>query len=552
MIKPPQFSVVIPCYNRGRLLARAVESALAQTFQPSEIIVVDDGSTDDSKSVCAGLGDRITYVYQANAGASAARNTGVERARHEWVAFLDSDDYWTPTHLEKMAAAIAETAGAANFYFRDMQMGEGPNAASLWQMIGFAPPKPVQFIADGTNWAFLKRQPMMLQCAVFCKEVWLACGGLESRFRLVHDTDIFFQLSIGASICAVAGVGCVQTSDDTTGVRLTTAIPSGTPAYWEECVGMWAKVLRQRSALSEPYRGIARLSLAVSHWRLLRLNWAKGQRRGGLARLPGILWASPGFFCSLLLHRHSDGAAPVVAPEYESTMNETIRQRRRRILGGMLERKERWGLSWRGWLVLLMVVAVLGRVWMLNIHGFLAPTRRVDTKILVVEGWVHDYVLRAAMTEFQKGHYDRIYTTGGPIIGSDGATNDFNTSASVGAEQLVKFGMRPDQVQMAPSHVAGRDRTYNSALALKNWFAAHHQPVASINLLTEDAHARRSHLLFAEAFGANADVGIIAIPDPDYQPDRWWHYSEGVREIMGESISYLYARFLFYPEPPSK
>jgi len=552
MMTPPQFSVVIPCYNRGRLLARAVESALAQTFKPSEIIVVDDGSTDNSKAVCAGFGDRITFVYQANAGASAARNTGVERAAHEWVAFLDSDDYWMPTHLERMAEAIVETGGGANYYFRDMQMGEAPNAATLWQMIGFAPPKAVQFIADGTNWAFLKRQPMMLQCAVFRKVVWLECGGLELGFRLVHDTDIFFQLSIGAKICAVTGVGCVQTSDDTTGVRLTAVIPSGTPAYWQECVGMWAKVLRQGAALSEPYRGIARLSLAVSHWRLLRLNWAKGQRSSGLGHVPGILRAAPGFFCSLLLHRRSDVAAPVVTPEYELTTTGTIHQHRRRILGGILERKERCSLSWRGWLVLLLAVMVLARAWMLNIHGFLAPTRRVDTKILVVEGWVHDYVLRAAMKEFQNGHYDRIYTTGGPIIGSDGATNDYNTSASVAAEQLVRFGMRPEQVQMAPSHVAGRDRTYSSALALKYWFAAHHQPVASINLLTEDAHARRSHLLFVEAFGADADVGIIAIPDPDYQPDRWWHNSEGVREILAESISYLYARFLFYPGPPAK
>jgi len=548
MIKSPPISVVIPCYNRGPLLARAVESVFAQTFQPSEIIVVDDGSTDNSKSICDGFGNRVTYVFQKNGGASAARNTGVERARHAWVAFLDSDDYWTPTHLEKMAGAIDQTGGPANFYFCDMQMGEGAKAGTLWEMVGFAPPKPVQFVADGTNWAFLKRQPMMLQCAVFRKEVWLACGGLEPRFRLTHDTDIFFQMSLGAKICAVAGVGCVQTSDDTSDVRLTTAIHGGTIAYWEECVGMWTKVLRQRSALREPYLGMARLHLAASRWRLLRLYAANGQRGRGLLHGLAIILTAPGFFFSLLRHRRSV-AAPVVTAEYEIKTGDVSRNPRCRKLWGIVERKERWGLSWRGWLILLVAIIVLGRIWMLNVHSFLAPTRRVDTKILVVEGWVHDYVLRAAMTEFHNGHYDKIYTTGGPVIGSDGAVNDFNTSASVGAELLVKFGMRPDQVQMVPSHVAGRDRTYNSALALKKWFAGHHQPMDRINLLTEDAHARRSHLLFAEAVGAGVDVGIIAIPDPDYQPNRWWHYSEGVREILGESISYLYARFLFYPGP---
>jgi len=215
----------------------------------------------------------------------------------------------------------------------------------------------------------------------------------------------------------------------------------------------------------------------------------------------------------------------------------------------IFKRRERWSLSWHGWLALLLAGAVLGATWVLTVHSFLAPTRRVDTKILVVEGWVHEYAIRAAVAEFQSGHYEKIYATGGPVTGTDGATNDFNTTASVGAELLVKCGVPPQLVQMTPSHVAGRDRTYSSALALRDWFREHQLAPGSINVLTEDAHARRTRLLFQEALGHEVSVGIIAVANPDYDARRWWRYSEGVREILGESIAYVYAKFFFFPPP---
>ena len=214
---------------------------------------------------------------------------------------------------------------------------------------------------------------------------------------------------------------------------------------------------------------------------------------------------------------------------------------------GLVARRERWGLSRRGWLTLCLMLAAAGIFWLLNIHPFLAPTRRTETKILVVEGWIHEYAIRAAVTEFQNGGYEKIFTTGGPVAGSDGATNDFNTAASVGAERLVQAGAAAGQVQMVPSHVVGRDRTYSSALALREWFRANHLTVPGINVLTEDAHARRTRLLFQEALGREVTVGIVAVANPDYDPARWWRYSEGVREVLGESIAYVYARIFFRP-----
>ena len=91
---PPSFSVIISVYNGAATLSRAIESVLVQSYPPAEIIVVNDGSTDDTEGVIAGFRDRVVGLCQANAGVSAARNAGATRATGEWLAFLDADDWY--------------------------------------------------------------------------------------------------------------------------------------------------------------------------------------------------------------------------------------------------------------------------------------------------------------------------------------------------------------------------------------------------------------------------------------------------------------------------
>ena len=94
-------SVIIPTYNHARYIAQSIASALQQTHAPLEIIVVDDGSTDDTPAVLAAYSDPVRVFRQQNAGVAAARNFGVSKARGEYVAFLDSDDLWHPEKLQR-------------------------------------------------------------------------------------------------------------------------------------------------------------------------------------------------------------------------------------------------------------------------------------------------------------------------------------------------------------------------------------------------------------------------------------------------------------------
>ena len=112
---------------------------------------------------------------------------------------------------------------------------------------------------------------------------------------------------------------------------------------------------------------------------------------------------------------------------------------------------------------------------------------------------------------------------------------------------LKEQGLPAELVQMVPSHVSGRERTYSSAIALREWFREHNMQVRSLNIVTEGAHARRTRLLFEEAFGRDVKIGVIAVPSPDFDARRWWYYSEGLEEIVGEGFGYLYAKLFFYP-----
>lgn len=134
-------SVVLPSYNRAHILPRAIESILGQTYKDIELIIVDDGSSDNTAEVVGRFSDsRIVYVRQENAGACAARNNGIAHARGAYIAFQDSDDIWHQDKLEKQLATLQQT-GADVVFCRMNRMvgGEKVGLVSDYFHEGFLP-----------------------------------------------------------------------------------------------------------------------------------------------------------------------------------------------------------------------------------------------------------------------------------------------------------------------------------------------------------------------------------------------------------------------------
>jgi hypothetical protein len=207
-----------------------------------------------------------------------------------------------------------------------------------------------------------------------------------------------------------------------------------------------------------------------------------------------------------------------------------------------------WLPTWRGWLLIALFLAGAGFAFLRGSYWFLAVNDPAPGGALVVEGWGADYLMEAAKNEFESRSYDGLFVTGGPLEKGSPLV-EYRSCAELGAVTIVKMGLDPKKVQAVPSEAVRTDRTYASAMALKQWLGAHGRAVSKVNLMSVGAHSRRSRLLFHKAFGDEVKVGIVALEDREFEPDRWWTSSAGFRSVTGEWVAYLYARFLFRSPP---
>lgn len=188
MSKNPRVSVIIPTYNRAALLNQAIVSVLDQTFTDFELIVVDDGSTDDTPTVVSAFQDRrIRYVYQDNAGRSAARNRGIELARGEYVAFLDSDDLYLPNKLAVQVAVFERSPalGLVGGGFRQVNE-KGDVLSEVCPWLRFS-------CLDLHTWLFACPQ---MPSSVMVQREWLTrVGGFDGSVETAEDWDLFLRLA---------------------------------------------------------------------------------------------------------------------------------------------------------------------------------------------------------------------------------------------------------------------------------------------------------------------------------------------------------------------
>lgn len=216
-----------------------------------------------------------------------------------------------------------------------------------------------------------------------------------------------------------------------------------------------------------------------------------------------------------------------------------------RVRDFFVRRREVWQLTWRARLLLLALVlggcVALAR----GIGGFLAVNEPVGGRYLVVEGWMPAFTYEYAAGLYRERHYRRVIAVGATpdFAQSNGTPREF---AAVGS--LMAAGIPEGAIVQAMGGKVHQDRTYHSALNVQKWLASERIESVSVDVLTLGPHARRSRLLFQQALGPKAKVGVISVPDPRFDLAHWWRTSEGVRSVVGETIAYVYARFFFDPD----
>lgn len=192
-VKNPTVSVIIPTYNRAHLLGRAIRSVLAQTYQDFELIVVDDGSSDNTGEVVATFVDpRIHYLrHEENRGAAAARNTGIKASRGEYVAFLDSDCEWLPEKLEKQMEVFGKVSSRVGVVYTDLWSVNQDGHRKYWHSSRVMP-------EDGIIYDHLigsQLASISMPSVVIKRECLAKVGLFDETFPRLIDRDLYIQLS---------------------------------------------------------------------------------------------------------------------------------------------------------------------------------------------------------------------------------------------------------------------------------------------------------------------------------------------------------------------
>ena len=210
---------------------------------------------------------------------------------------------------------------------------------------------------------------------------------------------------------------------------------------------------------------------------------------------------------------------------------------------GFLRRLRRRVLGFFAALLLLFFLALLARF---RLYPFLGPDAPADSPVLVIEGWVSDDALQAAVDWASSHNVSTLYLTGGPIeTGSWLAP--WHSWPEMTLARLDAFGATAKfDVRAFPAPRVRKDRTLASAVALHGALGPDIPP--AMTLASESPHLRRSALLFRRALGDSTQIGTLPLPPIDYGPDDWYRCSAGVRSLLSESIAYLYA--LLSPSPP--
>lgn len=264
----PAVSVILPTFNRAHLLPEAIESVLGQTYRDLELIVVDDGSTDETASVLSRFPKSVRTVRQARGGPSRARNFGMEQARGEFIAFIDSDDLWKPEKLElqlKVLGADSRTGAVCCDMLERVGMRERP--LSFFERIGFTgelTPRRMFFANSVATPTLLARRS--------CLE---AAGRFDSDLAGAEDYEYFFRLLRFTSIRAISRILVIRRLQDDALSRDRLQMALGTLATLERALQWFPELADPPGPVS---RRFSRLRLDLGYARLLEGDMGGARR----------------------------------------------------------------------------------------------------------------------------------------------------------------------------------------------------------------------------------------------------------------------------------
>lgn len=180
-------SVVIPAYNSSKFIAQTLQSVLGQTFPATEILVIDDGSTDDTATIAERFGPPVRVIRRPNARQAASRNFGVAEATGEWVAFVDADDIWEPNKLERQMGELEVHPDADVCYTARTEMLQIGHEARLGKRLPAPTPQELRE-------CLLEKTGFLPSTVMIRRSVFLKMKGFDTRFTIVEDWDFWLRL----------------------------------------------------------------------------------------------------------------------------------------------------------------------------------------------------------------------------------------------------------------------------------------------------------------------------------------------------------------------
>jgi len=198
-----------------------------------------------------------------------------------------------------------------------------------------------------------------------------------------------------------------------------------------------------------------------------------------------------------------------------------------------------WLPTWRLTIPVLLGLSLILFISVRSTHAFLSLNAPVEANILVVEGWAPDYALVEAVQEFERGDYALVVASGGPLERGSLVTG-YDTYAELAEASLKKLGMKSEDLIAAPAEKVFRNRTFVSAVSVRELLAERAIEITGVNVVSVGTHARRSWIVYTKVLRDTCPVGVISLAPRDYDPDRWWTSSDGVKTTLTETIGWLY------------